>query len=76
MKLLTDRNEKSLSWIIQLTLGLPDRDDDLVLDAEDDGADDDRGQGRARDERAVGHQERQWQQDDSAGDGATLKRNL
>ena len=44
----------------------------MVLDTEDDGADDDRGQGRPRDESAVGHQEGQGQEDNSTSQYSTL----
>ncbi len=44
----------------------------MVLDAEDDGADDDGGQGRPRDESTVGHQEGQGQEDNSTSQYSTL----
>ena len=40
----------------------------MVLDGEDDGADDDGGEGGLGDEGAVGHQERQCQEDQGGRD--------
>ena len=44
----------------------------MVLDAEDDRADDDGGQRGPGNESAVGHQENQRQQDDTASDSTSL----
>ncbi len=50
----------------------PDRDDNVVLDAENDGTDDDGGQGGSRNEGAVGHQKAQRQQNDGPSYNSTL----
>ena len=49
------------SW---LTFRFPDRDDDFVVDAVDDGADDDGRQRRLGDEGAEGHEDNQSKQND------------
>ena len=48
----------------------------MVFDAKDDGADDDRGQGRPRDESAVGHQEGQGQENHSTSQYSTLQKRI
>ncbi len=50
------------AWLIKLTFRFPDWDDDFVVDAVDDGTDDDGGQRRLGDESAEGHEDHQSKQ--------------
>ena len=53
--------------IIFLTFRSPQRNDNVVVDAENDGADDDGRQRRFGDEGAVGHHDRQSKQNNRTG---------